>query len=124
MSDVQRPKRKDLVRAWEPISLKIEKLSDETGKPVLFTEFGYLSTDYNTHNTWEKEDQIDELQVNEEAQALALDVLFECFYPQDWWAGGFIWKWYPSDYRIRNKAKDYTVQDKQAQQILRKWYNK
>ena len=124
LSDSRHPARKDLMKAWKPISLKMEKLSQETGKSILFTEFGYLSTDYNTHNTWEKENKMDELDVNEEAQAIALDVLFECFYPKNWWAGGFIWKWYPHDYRIRNKAKDYTVQDKQAQQVLRKWYNK
>ncbi len=124
LSEDRHPSRNQLVKAWKPILSKMKRLSQRTDKTVLFTEFGYLSTDYNTHNSWEKEDQINELPVNEAAQALALDVLFECFYPEDWWGGGFIWKWYPPDYRIRNKAKDYTVQDKEAQEVLSKWYNK
>ncbi len=122
--DSQHPDRSALSRAWKPIRKEIEKFSQKWETPVLFTEFGYLSTDYNAYNTWEKEDRIQELPVNEKAQAVALDVLMENFYPYDWWAGGFIWKWYTSQSRIRNKDKDYTVQGKQGQEILQKWYNK
>ncbi len=124
LSDARHPTRVELIQAWSPIIKKIESLHQRTDKPVLFTEFGYLSTDFNAHNTWEKEKIIEELPVNEAAQSLAIDVLFDCFYPKKWWSGGFIWKWYPPGYRVRNQARDYTVQNKEAEEILSIWYNK
>lgn len=120
----QDPGRNALNRAWEPIEKDIGRFSHKWDKPVLFTEFGYLSTDYNTHNTWEREDQIHQLAVNEQAQAIALDVLMENFYAHDWWAGGFLWKWYPPGSRIRNKSRDYTIQGKQAHDVIQKWYTR
>ncbi|WP_236970327.1 glycoside hydrolase family 113 [Membranihabitans marinus] len=114
----------DLTEAWKPIRKKLETFHKKWNKDILFTEYGYLSTEYNAHNTWEKEKMIKELEVSQEAQQIAIDALYQSFHSASWWYGGFLWKWYPDNYRIRNKEKDYTPQGKLAEQVLIKWFNK
>ena len=114
-------------KAWQPILKKLKKFSAKNNKPIVFSEFGYMSLDGCAHNTWELESKRRETPVNELAQANALDALFEVFWKEDWWGGGFIWKWY-SNYqkgegrRDRFRAGDYTPQGKQGEEILKKWY--
>ena len=73
---------------------------------------------------WELEANMRNMPLNEQAQANAITALFEVFWKQDWWHGGFLWKWYPN--LSGEKAKrhmDYTPQGKQAEAVIRKWYN-
>ncbi|MEL6865084.1 MAG: hypothetical protein AAFP19_11720, partial [Bacteroidota bacterium] len=49
------PKVKSLQKAWEPIVKKLRSFHKKTKKPILFTEYGYLSVDGCAHNTWELE---------------------------------------------------------------------
>ena len=119
----QTPAVKDLKKAWKEPLKKIEKLYCRYDKPILFTEFGYLSVDGCAYKTWELEKQRKELSVNEQAQANALEALFEVFWEKDWWAGGFLWKWYPNRKGTEERiVKDYTPQGKIAEECLQKWY--
>jgi len=121
------PSVKDLKKAWQPILKKLKKFSAKNNKPIVFSEFGYMSLDGCAFNTWELESKRSETPVNELAQANSLDALFEVFWKEDWWGGGFIWKWYPNyqkgeGRRARFRAGDYTPQGKQSEEILKKWY--
>jgi hypothetical protein len=119
------PKIDALKAAWEVPLSKIEKLYKATNVPIIFTEFGYMSVDRTAYNTWELEEKEQSIAVNEAGQVNALEALFETFWEKNWWAGGFIWKWYP-DIKGNEKsyAKDYTPQGKQAEDCLKKWYAK
>ncbi len=122
--DAKRPEFSDLLKAWEPVKERISRVQEKVDKPVVFTEYGYLSTEFNTHNTWDREKMLHELEPSEEAQSVAIDALFFTFYQEDWWYGGFLWKWYPFEYRIRNREKDYTPQGKVAESTLNNWFLK
>ena len=114
----------DLVKAWNPFRKKIRNFSARLNKPVLFTEYGYLSVDGCTYNTWELEDRLTNCQSNESAQANALDALYSVWSREPYWQGGFLWKWYPQiSHRHRHLDKDYTPQGKTAETVISKWFH-
>jgi hypothetical protein len=91
----------------------MKKVSDLYGKPILFTEYGYESTDYNTMGHWKLSK--DSLSVNFENQTAAFEAVFDAFRMEEWWKGGFIWKWHLTRNGLnRRNIKAYTPQDKPA----------
>ena len=104
---------------------RLKKFSNHHNKPILFTEYGYLSVDGCAYKTWELEKKRRELPANEKAQSNALEALYSSFWDESWWAGGFLWKWYPNGVAQEGRrAKDYTPQGKVSERTIKKWYQK
>jgi hypothetical protein len=121
LSEVKNPSKEDLILAWEQPKKEMKKLSDRYQKPILFTEYGYESIDYNTMGHWKLSK--DSLSVNFQNQSIAFEALFESFHSEDWWAGGFIWKWHLDRTGLHRRAiKAYTPQDKPALQTIQSAY--
>jgi hypothetical protein len=124
LTDSPSPEVPELLKAWKPWKNKMASLHQKTGKPILFTEFGYLSVDGCAHKTWELEAQVHQLKKNERAQANALHALLQSFYPEPYWKGGFLWKWFPNMQGHEGyPEKDYTPQGKIAWSVLKSWYH-
>lgn len=119
------PSVDSLVAAWKPVHARLKSFSEKQGKPVLFTEFGYLSVDGCGWRNWELEQGVEERNINQQAQANCLEALFATFQPEPWWRGGFLWKWFPN---MRGHEgypeRDYTPQGKTGEKVLKKWYKK
>lgn len=113
----------DLKEAWMSIFDKLRNYSERWNKPILFTEWGYLSLDGCAYETWELEKDRNSASINEQAQANAAQALLETFGKEDWWAGGFQWKWY-SDLATNstNQSDDYTPQGKMTADVLKALY--
>lgn len=126
LTDSATPDHIELKKSWQPTVKALEKFSKKHKKKILFTEFGYLSLDGCAGKTWILEKQRDQYQANHEAQSIAIHCLFDTFWEKDWWAGGFIWKWYPhlNERRKNFQQKDYSPQGKLAQETLSEWYKK
>lgn len=125
LSEAATPDIENLKKAWMPIKKKLKKLSDKYNKPILFTEYGYLSADHCADKTWLNEDRIHQLPVNELAQANALEAMYASYWNEAWWAGGFLWKWFPNGMGHEGYFdKDYTPQGKMAEKVVREWYMK
>ena len=124
--ETQTPSHKELKKSWEPTAKALEKFSKKNNKPILFTEFGYLSLDGCAGKTWILEKERERHNANHLAQSNALHCLFDTFWEKDWWAGGFIWKWYPeiSERRKKRLEKDYSPQGKVGEETLAEWYKK
>ncbi|MFK7809676.1 MAG: hypothetical protein AB8F74_17860 [Saprospiraceae bacterium] len=121
--DKKQPSIKSIIAAWGKYTDGIHSIHKKTKKPVLFTEFGYLSVDGATHNTWDLEAKVRQLPVNEQVQANALHALFTVFSKKEYWAGGFLWKWFPNMKGHEGyPASDYTPQGKVGEQVLKEWY--
>lgn len=119
------PSVQQITDAWQPISRDLQSHYDQWNKPIIFTEFGYLSVDRCTYNTWELEANVRERNVNHQAQADAYAGLFEAMWETEYWAGGFLWKWYPNMQGQTNYTdRDYTPQGKIAEQVISDWYGK
>lgn len=117
------PTEEALRDAWGPIVNRLSEYHKNINKPILFTEYGYLSVDGSGWRNWELEPTITGRPINEAAQAHCLSALLGTWLPQDAWAGGFLWKWFPN---MRGHEgypeRDYTPQGKQGEAVLRRWY--
>ncbi|HRG68547.1 MAG: hypothetical protein JNL65_10405 [Saprospiraceae bacterium] len=125
LTEQKTPTVMDLNEAWKVYIQNMERFSKKLGKQILFTEFGYLSVDGCGGKAWEIEKNIESCTVNQLAQANCYEALFKNLWIKDWWAGGFIWKWFPNGQGHEGyPEKDYTPQNKQAENILKTWYSK
>lgn len=124
LSETATPSVDELVQYWQPWVEQLRDFSHQAQRPILFTEYGYLSVDGCAGKTWELEKKLTELAPNQQAQANAIDALLTVFSQEEFWAGGFLWKWYPTRRgREDQDGKDYTPQGKSALEILRRRYD-
>lgn len=123
LSDVTTPKIAHLKRKWVPIVNKLETYSKDVSKRILFTEYGYLTIDKCAYRAWELEKVIKNSSINQNAQANAFAALYSSFVDKSWWAGGFIWKWFPDGMGHEGyPEKDYDPQDKKAEEVIKVFY--
>ena len=116
------PSIKAIETAWKPLKKEMQQLAKKYNKEILFTEYGYQSKDYTTLEPW---DHSKSRIVNLKGQENALTAIFNQFWAADWFAGGFLWKWYDK----QNEAggindSDYTVQNKPSEEIVKNYYSK
>jgi hypothetical protein len=117
------PSVKNLRKAWKPLVKELEAFSKKEKRPVLFTEYGYMSVDGCAWRAWEIEKDLHQRHINQQGQANAYEALLHTFFAKDWWAGGFLWKYFPHMQGHEGyPEKDYTPQRKLAAEIVRKYY--
>ncbi len=125
LSEEKTPSVDALIKKWEPIYDDFKAFSKKIKKPILFTEYGYLSVDGCAGKTWELEKVVKSTPINEQAQANAIEAILSTFGEAEFWAGGFLWKWFPDGMGHEGYPKrDYTVQQKIGQSTLKKHYQK
>ena len=121
LSTEKSPTKEQLHLGWEKWKSQLVTLSTETNKPVLFTEFGYRSFDYTAKAPWLVDRN--NTNVNLSAQADALQVLFNEFWQEDWFAGGFVWKWFIHHDKVGGEEDNrFTPQNKPAEETIRLHY--
>jgi len=123
LSEARDPGLEDLRNGWKHWKDEIQSLQEDVGIPVLFTEYGYRSMDYTAKKPW-LVDRSEE-GVNLQAQANAKRAIFEEFWKEDWFAGGFVWKWFIEHSRAGGHADNrFTPQNKPAQEVIRDYYQR
>ena len=122
LSEDKTPEIESLIHAWEPWKEGISQLSKSQKRLVIFTEFGYRSMDYTAKKPWMAGRE--GVAVNMEAQANAKKAIFEAFWNEDWFAGGFIWKWFLDHENAGGiTCNRFTPQNKPAQQVIKSYYS-
>lgn len=123
LSDQKNPTIEDLQNGWISHKKNIIALSNSNSKPILFTEYGYRSVDYTAKAPWDSQHK--ENQVNLKAQEEALRVLYQEFWNEPWFAGGFLWKWFHNhNVSGGHENNRFTVQNKPAEQLIKSFYEK
>ena len=123
LSEARNPGVAELRAGWGKWKAEIEGIQKAVGRPVLFTEFGYRSMDYTAKKPW-LVDRNEEA-VNLEAQANAKEALFEEFWSEEWFAGGFVWKWFIHHTRAGGPGDNrFTPQNKPAEGVIRDYFRK
>ncbi len=121
LSEEKNPTVGQLKEAWQPWKDNIFKLSNTVKRPVLFTEFGYRSIDYTARKPWLADRH--EQKVNLGAQVNAKKAIFSEFWTEDWFAGGYVWKWFIDHAKSGGNANNqFTPQNKPAQEIITEFY--
>ena len=121
LSEEKHPTKETLINGWKPHKNKIESLSKQLNKQVIFTEYGYRSVDYTAKEPWDSSRKKNI--VNLDAQSVALEVLYDEFWQEDWFAGGFLWKWFHDHDNAGGENNDrFTPQNKPVEKIVREAY--
>jgi hypothetical protein len=121
VSESKTPSFDDCMKGWKKHKEIIKSLSMKYNKRILFTEYGYRSVDYSGKAPWVSDVRMN--QVNLEAQINTTKALFETFWKEDWFAGGFVWKWFHNYDEVGGKNDFmYTPQNKPSEKIIKCYY--
>lgn len=119
----QTPDHSTLITAWQTPWRSIKKVQRRFNKPVLFTEYGYRSADYTSHGHWHY--SLENLSSNMEAQKNAYEALYQVFWDEPWFAGGFLWKWFTEPEMAGGEEDaEYTPQNKPASEVIKQVYGR
>ncbi|TXG36617.1 glycoside hydrolase family 113 [Seonamhaeicola maritimus] len=121
VSDDKTPSYDDALKGWKAHLPEIRKRHEAFDKPILFTEFGYRSVDFTGREPWKSDRSMN--QVNLDGQTNTTKALFETFWKEDWFAGGFIWKWYHNHEKAGGTENTrFTPQNKPVEAIIKAHY--
>ena len=121
LSNKKTPTETDCTQGWKKYKEELKGISLKNERPILFTEFGYCSSDSAAHEPWRS----DRRKINLLGQLNATNALFTSFWDEEWFAGGFIWKWF-HDYENSGGIghAGHTPQNKPVENIIRQRYLK
>lgn len=123
LTDKKNPDVQDFENGWKIHKPEIIKIQKEANKPIIFTEYGYRSVNYNGKRPWDS--SLIEENINFQAQVNGLKAIYNQFWNEDWFLGGFIWKWFHSHEKVGGLNNNrFTPQNKPAEKLLAKFYSK
>jgi hypothetical protein len=121
VSDSKTPTVEECLEGWKKHITEIKSTFETYKKPILFAEFGYRSVDFAGKEPWLSDRTMTE--INLQAQVNATQALFETFWKEDWFAGGFVWKWFHNHDRAGGlNDSQFTPQNKPAEIVIKKNY--
>ncbi|MDC7997353.1 glycoside hydrolase family 113 [Gilvibacter sediminis] len=123
VADSKTPSVEEAKAGWLPWKQELASVSAREERPIIFTEYGYRSTDFSGKEPWDSDHT--KTVVNLEAQTNTTQALFESVWSEPWFAGGFIWKWFTFDERIDGETdSQFTPQNKPVEKIIQQQYGK
>lgn len=122
LSDSKTPTLEECKIGWQKHKTLLRRYSETLNKPILFTEFGYRSVDYTAKAPWNYDRAM--TIVNFDAQNNAMLSLFEEVWNEDWFAGGFVWKWFHEHERVGGELdSQFTPQNKPVEIVIKNNYS-
>lgn len=123
VSELKNPTVEDAQRGWQQWKAEMKQVSEKNNKPILFTEYGYRNIDFSGKEPWQSNRT--EEGHNTEAQVNLYNAFFAEVYPETWFAGGFIWKWF-IDHRNAGglESNQFSPQNKPAQAEIEAFFSK
>ena len=122
VSDSKTPSVEECLNGWDNHKQVISEITKKYDSTVLFTEYGYRSVDYSGKEPWKSDRNMTE--VNLDAQANTTKALFETFWSEEWFAGGFVWKWHHNHEKAGGSNNSrFTPQNKPAEVVIRTQYS-
>ena len=123
ISDSETPTLEESIEGWLQWKTELKVFSHKESKKILFTEYGYRSVDFGGQEPWKSDRNMDN--VNLEAQVNLLEGLYQSVWEEEWFAGGFLWKWFISHENVGiREDSQFTPQNKPAEAIVKKYYSK
>jgi ppGpp synthetase/RelA/SpoT-type nucleotidyltranferase len=121
LSEEKTPTVEQLRKGWQKWKVNMRTLSEKIDRPILFTEFGYRSMDFTAKKPWLVDRN--EENVNLEGQVNAKKAIFAEFWSEDWFSGGYIWKWFIWYDKVGGVNDNrFTPQNKPAEKVIADFY--
>lgn len=117
ISENKTPSVEDAIKGWQRWKSELKTFSENENKKILFTEYGYRSVDYSGKEPWKSDREMNS--INFEAQSNLLEGLYKSVWAEDWFAGGFLWKWFIAHENVGGESdSQFTPQNKPAEEII------
>jgi len=121
VSDMKTPTIEDCIKGWEKHKKDLKNFSEQIDRLILFTEYGYRSVDYTGKEPWRYDRSM--TSINIQAQNNATQALFDAVWHEDWFAGGYLWKWFVDHRKVGGvKNNQFTPQNKPVEAIIEAYY--
>lgn len=120
VSKEQNPSYETIRTGWAEVTSELKVFSEKYDKQIIFTEYGFRSCDYAVSGMLDDRTGV----ANMANQFNAYRAFFETIWKEDFFAGGFLWKWTfsPDDVNTGLKNARYTPQGKPAFGLIRDVY--
>ena len=119
LSDEKNPPAGALHAGWQAHCEALRRLSEKTGRPILFTEIGYRNVGYAAAEPWRWPERGTEPAADEALQARLYAAFFDRVWSEPWLAGAVVWKWHAGKDR---RITGFTPQGKPAADVLRRGF--
>jgi hypothetical protein len=123
LTDKRDASLEELTKNWKAPLSAIERVHKEYNKPVIFTEIGYRSDAHAAIEPWIWPNNIKDVPLSDETQALCYQAFFKAAWNKNWLVGVYFWKWYPHGTR-RSAETDFTPQGKPAEKVMKENFAK
>ena len=125
--ETRTPTASEVSNGFEPIKRRIAVVARQSGRPVLFTEYGFRSIDHTVRRPWEHGEVQVGVDVNLQAQANAYKGFYDTFWDEPWVAGGFFWEWYANgdleNPWYNSDSNGWYINGKPAEDVVRERYS-
>ena len=107
---------------WQIWKKELNQVAKTHNKRILFTEFGYRSVDFAGKEPWNSNHELKG--VNLEAQTNLTQALFDENWNEEWFAGGFLWKWFIDHSKVGGvEDNQFTPQNKPVEGVIKEAYS-
>ncbi|MCH4822133.1 glycoside hydrolase [Gramella lutea] len=120
--DAASPEKEEIREGWKEHKNMLQELSSKYHKPIIFTEYGYRNIDHSLKKPWKSDRNYSN--INNDLQARALEIIYEEFWNENWFSGGFLWKWHQYEKAGGTENDRFTPQNKPAENIVKEYYQK
>ncbi|MCD7741235.1 MAG: hypothetical protein LUI06_03420 [Ruminococcus sp.] len=112
-------------KVFNGVADMLEGVHKRFERPIMFAEIGVRNVHGCTQYPWDFKHRPD-TPTDDEEQASFYEAALSCSFDKPWFAGYFWWDWKavlpPIDKARENR--DFTIYEKPAEQVLKKWYAK
>ncbi|MFT4800563.1 MAG: hypothetical protein ACI93N_000322 [Flavobacteriaceae bacterium] len=122
VSESKTPTIDEAKEGWKQWKNEMQTLSISVNRKILFTEFGYRSINFSGKEPWNSDHTLKG--VNLEAQSNLFNALFEELWNEEWFAGGYLWKWFIDHEEVGGFENHmFTPQNKPVESVIRTNYS-
>ncbi|MEO9871585.1 glycoside hydrolase family 113 [Ekhidna sp.] len=122
LAEGDNPSVEEIRLGWQPVKYQLSSFSKKWNKPILFTEYGFQSANGAAGKHWEVDKS--ESNSNHQIQADSYEATYQALSDEQWFAGGFLWKWHFSEKYGNWRGTEWTPQNKPAEEVIARWYGK
>ncbi len=124
LTDKENASVDELLGGGREVARKVRELSALWNKPVVFTEFGYTTRRDPALRPWEWPEHLENVVIDELAQADAYRGLLGPAIDEPWLAGAFVWRTYSDPDDVSQETEwGFSPRGKLAELVLRDAYS-